>query len=217
MEGSLISDDRWAKDGGVAGQPARPTPAGPTRLTRFARSARVAWTCAALLAVGLVVQSLRTEMAAPWELAGLSHAVGIPVGMRLTAGFAVRNRSRLPLRIVSITVRGDERGMPQDPAANRRVRLDVVEVAVLRGVPDGEAVPALPGTLLERELRGGSPKGARVSAGEAVELGVSVVGDGAGEFGLGPIEVAFQWGPWSGEQTVPLPRDYRVRVTAPDA
>ena len=174
------------------------------------RSGRLAWALAATLAVVALAQELRWELHRPLSLAGLSHAVGVPVGTTLTAGFAIRNDAWLPLEITAIELRGDQRR-----AGEELVFLSVTEIAALRGVSEGEAVPALPGTLLERSLRGGDPVGLRLAPGEAMELGVSLVGDGAAEYGLGPFEVRYRWGPLRGEQDVPLPRDYRVRVTPP--
>jgi hypothetical protein len=175
------------------------------------RSLRLAWVVAALLAAAVVAQELRWQLHAPFSLAGLSHAVGVPVDVTLTAGFALRNDSRLPLEIERLSLRGD-----QQRAGGEMVFLSTTELALLRGVAEGEAVPAMPGTLLERGLRGGEPVGQRVAPGESIELGASLVGDGAGEYGLGPFEIDYRWGPFRGSQEVPLPRDYRVRVTAID-
>jgi hypothetical protein len=173
-----------------------------------ARSTRLAWVVATLLAAGLAAQELRWQLHAPFSLAGLSHAVGVPVDVTLTAGFALRNDSRLPLEIERLTLQGD-----QQREGGGMIYLSTTELAVLRGVAEGEAVPAMPGTLLERGLRGGEPVGQRVAPGESIELGASLVGDGAGEYGLGPFEIGYRWGPFHGTQNVPLPRDYRVRVT----
>ena len=174
---------------------------------------RRAWALAALLLFGALLlalawQELRWQTHEPFRLRGVSHAVGAPVGETLSVGYQLRNESRLPLRIESIELPSERRRR-----ITETVRLDVLEVAAL---PSGELAIAARGRPLARGLRTDDVEGRQVAPGEDLALVVSYVGDGPGRFYVGPFLVGYRFGPFRGEQRVPLSRAYGFEITEPE-
>lgn len=173
------------------------------------RAARGGWLVAAALLAVVVLQEIRWQMSDPFELAAVSHAVGVPAGEALTAGYAIRNTSRLPLSIEGIAVPGDA----HTRGDGTTVRLDVMNVAA---TPRQTPSAAKRGGALELGLSTSRVDGQGVAPGEQLALAVTYRGTGPDRFSAGPLIVRYGFGPWEGEQRVSLGRGYRIVVTGPD-